>query len=175
MSYCFDDLTLADELAAADDVRVCGVACDDLVLLLVGELAEIMRGLSYGVELGVGNESLARLFDELGNVLRNSGSGGKSGALDAGAVDEAVLLVYDEVARRANAAKSGKEVMTLPKAIPRTCSPACTLTLAIPFAVVERSSLSSMFSAVGPRRRLPSTAGLTRIPLPLFDGQRKTA
>ena len=40
----------------------------------------------------------------------------------------------------------------------------------VPSAVVEQSSFSSMSTALGPTSRLPSTVGVTRTPLPIFEG-----
>ena len=66
-----------------------------------------------------------------------------------------------------------KEVMTLPCGRASTFSRALTMICSRPSRVVALSSLSSPSTEVGPRRRLPSTVGVIRMPLPCLEGVRK--
>ena len=67
-----------------------------------------------------------------------------------------------------------KEVITWRKSTEGTLLAASRATVASPSAVVWADSGVSTFIAVGPVRRLPSTVGETKTPLPSLDGTWKT-
>ena len=86
-----DDFCFRDRFAAANDAPPCGIALDELVLMLNGGNVEIFRCMTNGVEiwvLGQGNSCVAKALD---HIFRDGRGAGDAGRLDARCLEQAVL------------------------------------------------------------------------------------